>query len=77
MIPSYLKKYFWDTDTCPMDIGKYKMYIIERILEMGDERAAAWMKKSYSRKDIVGVLKKSVRLSPISENYWNIMYKLK
>jgi len=77
MFPRQIKKYFWDVDHRALNIKKYKKYIIERILELGDERAVSWMKKNFSEKDILRALKESRQISFLSSNYWNLVFKKK
>lgn len=68
-----LKKYFWDTDLERLDIKQHKRYILERILEMGDQQAVDWMFDNFSKEDILGVLKSSRRISKKSLVYWNLV----
>lgn len=68
-----IRKYFWDINIAKLDIRKYKGYIIERILEMGDEEAIYWLKKNFSREDILQTIQKSRRISHPSLNYWNLI----
>lgn len=42
-IPEFLRVLFWDTDPASMDLWNHKKFIIERILEFGDEDAYRWM----------------------------------
>jgi len=77
MISEYLKKYFWDTDIEKIDVRKHKNYVIERILEMGDERAVSWLKKNFTEKEIIGVIQKNRHLSRLSLNYWNLIFREK
>lgn len=73
MLPKQLEKYFWDTEPKKLDIAKYKFYIIERLLEMGDEKAVAWLKKTFKQKEMFAVLQKSRKISGKSRNYWNLV----
>ena len=41
--PAFLKQYFWDIDFDKLDIEKYPLYVVARILNYGDEKAIAWM----------------------------------
>jgi len=77
MISEHLKKYFWDTDIEKIDVRKHKNYVIERILEMGDERAVSWLKKNFTEKEIIRVIQKSRHLSPLSLNYWKLIFREK
>jgi len=73
MLPKYLEKYFWDTNIRRLDKEKYKFYIIERLLEMGDQKAIVWLMKAFDKKDMLDVLHDSKRISAKSRNFWNIM----
>jgi len=73
MLPKYLHKYFWDTDAGKIDIKKYKFYVIERLLEMGDDEAIRWLKKNFRKNEFNEVLQKSRRISGRSGNYWNLI----
>ena len=68
-----LKKYFWDADLINLNLKTHKRYILERILEMGDEEVVRWMKKNFSKKDILAALKNTRRFSPKSLNFWNLV----
>lgn len=72
-----LKKYFWDIDMDSLDTERHKKYILERLLEMGDEQAVKWMKEVYPNADILKVLKQSRNISKKSLNFWNLTVKEK
>ena len=42
-LPPVFKKYFWDVEFEKINPEKRKVYILQRILEYGDEDAVAWM----------------------------------
>ena len=69
-----LEKYFWDVNFKNLDVKAHKKYILERILEMGDEQAVKWMEKNFSKEDTLEVLKKSRQISPNSRNFWNLVF---
>lgn len=73
MFPPHLKKYFWDIDFDALDPGHYRHFVIERLLEFGDENACRWMRENFSREEILSVLQKSRRLSKRSSNFWNFI----
>lgn len=73
MVPANLKKYFWETDAENLDIKEHKKYILERILELGDDKAAEWIKKTFLKKEILNVLEKSRKISKKSANFWKII----
>ena len=62
-VPEKFKPIFWDTSLDSLDTKEHKRYIIERILEFGDEEAYRWMFANYSDEDIIDTVKKSRRIS--------------
>ena len=76
IIPKFLSKYFWDVDVGKLDVDSQSTYIIERLLEKGDDVAVRWLRNQYDRKMIADVAQKSRRLSPKSQRYWGIVYNL-
>jgi hypothetical protein len=64
---------FWDTDPAHLDLQENKEYIIERTLELGDDKAVRWLFSIYPRSDIKEVLAKSRRISRKSANYWKLV----
>ena len=73
-LPAHLKKYFWDTDFRSIDSKKNAQYIIERVLEYGDEKALSWLKKNMRRQFIKEVLMHTRALSPRSANFWAFIF---
>lgn len=65
-------QYFWDVDVRTLDPKKHATYIIERIVEFGDERAASRLLENFSRNEILAVLKHSRRISPKSVLFWQL-----
>ncbi len=66
------KNVFWDVDVSSLDQIRDRQFIIERVLEYGDEKIARWLLKSFPRASIVSVVKNSRRLTPKSRNLWGI-----
>lgn len=73
MLAENLKKYFWDTDFNKLEVKQHKKYILERILEMGDEKSVEWMKKTFSKEEILEALKNNRKISKKSLNFWNLV----
>ncbi len=69
-----LKKYFWDVDFDALDVEKNTKYILERILDLGDEKAVRWMQKTFSKKDIQNAFKNNRKISKKSLNFWNLVF---
>jgi len=77
LLPKFLKKYFWDVNFSELSKENYSSFIIERILEYGDERAVKWMKKNFNISEIKNVICKSKNLSQKSANFWQFIFNLK
>ena len=71
-----LKPIFWDLDSEKLDLKKNSFQIIDRILEWGDFPQVRWMFKTYSKKEIIEVVKKSRQLSLKSANFWAMYYNI-
>ncbi|MBM3284468.1 MAG: hypothetical protein FJY81_01185 [Candidatus Aminicenantes bacterium] len=69
----HLRSLFWDADWTAIDPKKHKKYIIERVLELGDQNAVKWLFSTYSNAEIERVLKTSRNISVKSANYWSII----
>ena len=74
--PEYLRKYFWDIDFDKLDIVTHSHSVLSRILEYGDERAIAWMKKNFTRDDVADVLFHLRSFSPRSANFWALIFDI-
>ncbi len=75
-LPEFLKKYFWDADFADLDAVAYPYFIIERILEYGDERAVKWMIENFKKSEIKRSLMESRGLSSKSVNYWALIFNV-
>ncbi|MGQ9512424.1 DUF6922 domain-containing protein [Thermodesulfitimonas sp.] len=62
-VPARFRAFFWDTDPEKLDLKRHKTYIIERLLEFGDEEAYRWLFRHYPEEEIKTVVKKSRRIS--------------
>jgi len=76
-LSQFLKKYFWDVDFSKLNKEIYASFIIERILEEGDEKATRWMRDNFDTVQIKNVLFNSKNFSPKSANYWQLIFNLK
>jgi len=76
-LPQFLKKYFWDVNFSKLNEEIYTSFIVERILEEGDEKATRWMRDNFDLEQIKNVLYNSKNLSPKSANYWQLIFNLK
>ena len=73
MMNAAIEKYFWDVNPVDLDITTHKRYIIERILDMGDDAAVSWLRQTFSENDIEEVISTSRRLSAKSKHFWQLI----
>lgn len=71
--PAFLRKYFWDIDFAKLDPKKHSTYVIERLLEFGDEKAVRWVLKEYSRDAVKSVVCHSRAISKKTANFWSLV----
>jgi hypothetical protein len=76
MIPQYLQILFWDTNLENFDPLAFPTYSIGRILEYGNEDAIAWLRGTFSRTQIVEVVRTERRLTRRSAIFWALVYGL-
>lgn len=69
-LPKFLKEYFWDVEFEKIDFEKRRVYVLRRILEYGDERAVAWMRKNYKESEIKDILCNYRGFSQKTANFW-------
>ncbi|MBM3293149.1 MAG: hypothetical protein FJY82_01360 [Candidatus Aminicenantes bacterium] len=67
------ERFFWDADLAKLDLERHKTFVIERILELGDEAAVRQLLATYSRLDILRVLRDARSLSPKSHGFWTLV----
>jgi hypothetical protein len=70
VLSSLIKPYFWDVDPDTVDCSVHVVFVIERILESGDEDAIRWLFATYSRTQVVEVLQSTRRISRRSARFW-------
>ncbi len=76
MVPRNLRLLFWDTNVDNFDPTTYPRYTIERVLEYGDETDLAWMRSLFTHEQILDVLRTDRNLTPLSANFWAILFGL-
>ena len=74
-LPEYLRRFFWDVNFKNLSQNN-SYFIINRLLEHGDEIGIKYMLSSFSREEIVQVLRSSRSLSFRSMNFWKLFFKV-
>jgi transcriptional regulator with XRE-family HTH domain len=73
--PDSMRWLFWDADFSRIDPVEHKGYILQRILDRGDTEAVKWMRKEYSRRQIIGFINRNQsKLDARSLNFWALIY---
>jgi len=64
---------FWDVDPKTIDPKKHARYIIERVLDFGNDKEVKWLWHYYRHDLIADVVKKSRVLHPQSRSLWTLL----
>lgn len=73
-LPTHLHKYFWDIDPKKATPKSHPEYYIKRILELGDQKAVNWAKRTFGSKKVAQVAEKA-NISPKSKSFWQIIFR--
>ena len=76
-IPSWMKHYFWDTDINTLDLDKNRVFIIERLLNVGNEKTLSWVFENYSINSVRDAVQTSRGLSLKTARCWQNYFNLK
>lgn len=75
-LPASFKQYFWDVDFNSLNLKESKTFILKRLLDRGDMKALAWLKKNYTETEIEKLLLSSRDLSQKTANFWADILKI-
>lgn len=64
---------FWDVDPKTIDPKRHARYIIERILELGNDKEVRWVWNFYPRYVVRDVVEKSRAISPQTKSLWKLL----
>lgn len=64
---------FWDVDPKTIDTKKHAKYIIERVLDFGNDDEVRWVWKTYSKPMLRKVVATSRCLHPKSKSLWTLL----
>lgn len=68
---------FWDVNPAKIDPKKNAAYIIERILDFGNDNEVKWLFKNYSKAMLKKTVATSRSLTPRSKSLWTLVLKTK
>jgi hypothetical protein len=75
-LPEFLAPFFWDVDFLKLDSGRSSYFIISRLLELGDEKAVAYILSTFRRDELIEVVRNSRFISKRSRNFWRLFFHL-
>lgn len=72
--PDFVSKYFWGDDLSTLSLEKHKKYIVQTILDIGDQKAVSWLFSVVDRMYIKSKLS-NLRLNPQSSRFWSLYFE--
>ncbi|OGZ08627.1 MAG: hypothetical protein A3C93_01275 [Candidatus Lloydbacteria bacterium RIFCSPHIGHO2_02_FULL_54_17] len=66
---------FWDVNPKTIDLKKHAPYLVERVVELGNDREANWLYHYYPHPLLRRIVKNSRALHPSSRALWNELLK--
>jgi len=72
-LPTFITRYFWGDNIKELDLVNHKKYIVQTLLERGDQQAITWLFSTIDR-DTIQKLLKEIQLSKKSANFWHIYF---
>lgn len=68
-LPPFVTQYFWGDDITQLDISKNKKYILQTLLEKGNQKAIHWLFSIVNKEAIKSALP-TLKLSEKSAHFW-------
>ena len=75
-IPKKFYGYFWDVDAKKVDPSKKPYFVIQRLLDKGDENSVRWVRRNFSENIIKETFTKMRDFSPWVGNFWQQFLKI-
>lgn len=70
-LPEFITHYFWGDDLHQLNLSKNRKYILQVLLERGNQKAISWL-FSVIDKNTIKELLPTLKLSKKSAQFWNI-----
>lgn len=71
VLPAEFRQYFWDINASDLDPNRHSHYIINRLLDKGNLRAARWVLRSFTIETIKETFRKRRDFSPWNGRFWS------
>ncbi len=78
-IPRGVRSVLWSYEADSLSLSRDKHVIIEQVLNRGCWKDIQWLLKTYSKSDIIGVLKNPSRGSWLPDvlNFWTMIWNVR
>ncbi len=73
---NFRQSLFWDVDPKTIDPKKHARYIIERVLELGNDEEVRWLWNNYPRSLMRDVAEKSRVLRRSTQYLWQALTRI-
>ena len=75
IVMKFRQSLFWDTNPDNIDLKKNAQYVIERVLDHGNDKEVRWLRNFYDLSIIKQIVVKSRSLRPETKNLWTLLLK--
>ncbi|MGC8722152.1 MAG: DUF6922 domain-containing protein [Caldisericaceae bacterium] len=75
-MPEYVRTVLWDVDPGAIDLKRHWFFVIERIMVYGNENDVQWMLGTFSKEQLIEVVKKSRNLNWKTANFWALHFDI-
>jgi hypothetical protein len=72
-LPEFLRPLFWEVDFDRLRVSRREQYVIERVLEYGDDQAIRWLLHACSPRAIADVVQRSRKISRNTATLWALV----
>jgi hypothetical protein len=76
-LPPFVSCLFREIDEKNVDLAKNRGFIVERVLENGDDKSVEWCVKTFGRETIADAIEESTFVSPQTANLWALVLDLR
>lgn len=76
MLLSAFSKYFWDVDIKSVDPSQNPLFVIQRLLDKGDLKSAAWVVKNFDQDTIKKTFTTMRDYSPKVAHFWKLFLNI-
>ena len=70
-LPEFITKYFWGDDLSQLDFSKNRRYVLQVLLERGNQKALQWLFSVIDRDSIKAILP-TIKLGKKSAHFWSV-----